>query len=67
MVFLEANPQRALDVVATLDDLLPMVSSANGERLAEERERVLARFFYFSKVTHRFLRAAVKRLGGPCR
>ncbi|VDK87337.1 unnamed protein product, partial [Litomosoides sigmodontis] len=43
MVFLEANPQRALDVVAVLDDLLPMVSSANGERLAEERERALAR------------------------
>ncbi|CAG9534611.1 unnamed protein product [Cercopithifilaria johnstoni] len=43
MVFLEANPQRALDVVAVLDDLLPMVSSANGERLAEDRERALAR------------------------
>ncbi|VBB27565.1 unnamed protein product [Acanthocheilonema viteae] len=43
MVFLESNPQRALDVVAVLDELLPMVSSANGERLAEERERALAR------------------------
>lgn len=44
MVFLEANPQRALDVVAVLDDLLPMVSSANGERLVEERERTLTRY-----------------------
>uniref|UniRef100_A0A1I7W188 RCR-type E3 ubiquitin transferase n=1 Tax=Loa loa TaxID=7209 RepID=A0A1I7W188_LOALO len=43
MVFLEANPQHALDVVAVLDDLLPMVSSANGERLAEERGRIFAR------------------------
>uniref|UniRef100_A0A915PSJ6 RCR-type E3 ubiquitin transferase n=1 Tax=Setaria digitata TaxID=48799 RepID=A0A915PSJ6_9BILA len=43
MIFLEANPQRALDIVAMLDDLLPMVSSANGEKLAEERERVLVR------------------------
>lgn len=44
MVFLDANPQRSLDIVAILDDLLPMVSSANGERLAEERERTLSRY-----------------------
>lgn len=44
MVFLEANPHRALDVVAVLDDLLPMLSSANGERLAEERERAFAKY-----------------------
>ncbi|VDM40401.1 unnamed protein product [Toxocara canis] len=43
MVFLESNPRRALDVVSTLDDLLPMVSSANGEKLAEERGQSLTR------------------------
>ncbi|VDK26292.1 unnamed protein product [Anisakis simplex] len=44
MVFLESNPRRALDVVATLDDLLPMVSSANGEKLAEDRGQSLSRY-----------------------
>uniref|UniRef100_A0A915ATT0 RCR-type E3 ubiquitin transferase n=8 Tax=Parascaris univalens TaxID=6257 RepID=A0A915ATT0_PARUN len=43
MVFLESNPRRALDIVSTLDDLLPMVSSANGEKLAEERGQSITR------------------------
>lgn len=44
MVFLESNPRRALDIVSTLDDLLPMVSSANGEKLAEERGQSITRY-----------------------
>jgi E3 ubiquitin-protein ligase MYCBP2 len=32
MVFLEANPKRALDVVGTLDELVPMIASVNGEQ-----------------------------------
>ncbi|VDO25358.1 unnamed protein product, partial [Onchocerca flexuosa] len=60
MVFLEANPQRALDVIAVLDDLLPMVSSANGERLAEERERLLARSIQQNSVCSRSLQTVVE-------
>lgn len=37
MVFLELNPRRALDVISALDDLIPMVSSANGERHCNEK------------------------------
>ncbi|MCP9259802.1 E3 ubiquitin-protein ligase rpm-1 [Dirofilaria immitis] len=60
MVFLEANPQRALDVVAVLDDLLPMVSSANGERLAEERERVISRSIQQNSTCSRSLQAVIE-------
>ncbi|VIO97478.1 B-box zinc finger family protein [Brugia malayi] len=60
MVFLEANPQRALDVVAVLDDLLPMVSSANGERLAEERERLLMKSSHHNNAYSRSLQTVIE-------